>query len=122
MPKSTLQTRIMRRVNAIWFLRRALPVLTLEVMAIGLFVAQFAERVHVANVFRNIAASGTQPTALAQFMVDAFLATDILVEGVIAGIVVAAVLFVRSTSTSVQKVRTPAMARNFSRAQNVTLS
>lgn len=112
----------MRRVNAIWFVRRALPVLMLEVAAIGLFIVQFAKQVHVASVFRNIAASGTQPTALAQFMTDAFLATDLIVEGVIAGTIVAVVMFVRSTSTSIQKVRTPVMARNFSRAQNVTLS
>jgi len=121
-PSQKLITRVMRRIQAIWFLKRALPVLVLEIAAIGLCVAQFAQHVHVASVFRNIAASGTQPMPLLEFMFAAFLATDYLVEGVIAGSIVAAVLFIRSTSTSIRKVRTPVVARNFSSTSRVTLS
>jgi|GEM_PF-1822856 len=122
-PSQKFIARIMRRIHAIWFVKRALPVLLLEIAAIGLCVAQFAQHVHVASVFRNIAASGTQPMPLMQFMFDAFLATDYLVEGVVAGAIVAAVLFVRSTSTSIRKVRTPVTvtARNFSATSRVTL-
>ena len=121
-PSTTLAIRIMRRVHAIWFVKRALPVMLLEVAAIVFALMQFAQNVHVANVFRNIAASGTQPGALAQFMLDAFLATDAIVEGVIVAAVIASLLFIRSMSKSIRAVRSSVPRGNFSSAQNVTLS
>lgn len=119
-PSSTLIKRVMRRVYAIWFLKKAVPVLVLEVSLLIFALTQFAKHVFVANVLRNIAASGTHPGPLTQFLFDAFVSASAIIELMIILGVIAVIALFWSIGVSIQKARASSDERNFIASPRVT--
>lgn len=79
-----LKTKIMRRVYLIWFGRKVLPYVAVQIAAFAVFIYLLGEQVYVAKVveyassilFNNMA----HPTVFASFAADLFLRTRLGVQ------------------------------------------
>lgn len=72
----------MRRIYMIWFIRRALPMLSLEAGVITFVLYSIANQVFVNNVLRNAVAHtfSRSPVMLADFFFHAFLNTEFIIQ------------------------------------------
>ena len=84
----------MARVRRIHTLRRALGPTALKAYGLVLFVFALISTVSVANVIANMP-SVTTPGALGSFFVNALTHTELLVQLILGGMVVAAAMLVR---------------------------
>ena len=79
-----LKTKIMRRVYFIWFGRKILPYIAIEIAAFAGFVYFLGEQVYAARVMEYAATvfsnNMAHPTVFASFAVDLFLRTRLGVQ------------------------------------------
>lgn len=74
--KNFLKNRILWRVYFVWFMRRIVPLIILQVLFFSVALQIFAKNVFVKNVFRNAAViSGFGYFALLKYMALSFLNT-----------------------------------------------
>ena len=94
-----IKKTVMRRVRAIWFMRRVLPLLVLETVAVAFIVRQLAAYVFFNQVLQNaIAHTFTRsPVMMADFFFRALLNTDLAVQILAAGSVLIGALLLRDT-------------------------
>ncbi|TSC70049.1 MAG: hypothetical protein G01um101470_900 [Parcubacteria group bacterium Gr01-1014_70] len=95
---------VMRKVRIIWFVRRVLPLLLLETVAVGFIVRQLAASVFFNQVLQNaiVHTFSRSPVMMADFFFRAFLNTDIAVQLLIAGSVLMGMLFLRDAGRTLR--------------------
>ncbi|OGZ54071.1 MAG: hypothetical protein A3H64_00480 [Candidatus Ryanbacteria bacterium RIFCSPLOWO2_02_FULL_45_11c] len=86
---------VMRRVRVIWFMRRVLPLLVLETLAVMLIARQLAESIFFNQVLQNaiVHTFTRSPVMMADFFFRAFMNTDTIVQLLVAGSLLVGVLF-----------------------------
>lgn len=74
--------RVMRRIYAIWFVKRALPRLAIETAALYVIVSKVSELIFVNRILANAALHtfSKSPTALGSYFMNAFLNAEFLVQ------------------------------------------
>lgn len=80
--RESIQTRTMRRVVAVYYLRKVINVITLRVGILVLTTLAFGSLVHVAAVFDNMPAFADFG-AMYNFIYSAFFSTGIAVQAVV---------------------------------------
>lgn len=110
-------TRIMQRVQGIWFMKRVLPFILLEVGVFVFAVYTIASRVWVSHVMENLASAmkGGVIGKVWSFTSYAFMHTELFVQLAILGSLVAAVLFVAHFFTAIRQAIFITPMRNFYR-------
>ena len=83
--RETIKARVMRRVVAVYYLRKILNWTTLKLGILGMLTLAFGSLVHVAAVFDNMPAV-TDINGLYHFGSQAFIHTDVMVQGAILGL------------------------------------
>jgi len=82
--KEFIKNRILWRVYFIWFLRRMLPIVLLQIAALVVLVKIFARNVFVSKVLENVvAASGFGYGEVFKFLLAAFINAHFAVQAVI---------------------------------------
>lgn len=114
-----IKQNIMRRVRFIWFTRRVLPALILEVVGGVLFIQKIAEYVFVNNVLQN-AVTHTftrSPVMFADFFFRALINTEIMVQVLLLASALAAFLFAKDIRRSLRAapISVPSNFSGFSR-------
>ena len=101
---TSIKPAVMRRVYGIWFVKKALPWLALEGVAVYIVLQQLAEHVFVNHVLANAALHtfARTPIAFAQYFMQALLNTDMVVQILIALSAVCLVLLARQMSRLVR--------------------
>jgi len=120
--KNNLKTKIMRRVYFIWFGRKVLPYIAVEMAAFAGFVYFLGEQVYMARVMEyttsvlsnNIA----HPTVFMSFAVDLFLRTRLGVQLSILGAMAMVFFLFRNIIGSAVQL---ALARNETKFDNKAL-
>ena len=86
---------IMRRVRVIWFTRRVLPLLILETVAVAFIVRQLAESIFFNHVLQNaiVHTFSRSPVMMIDFFFRAFMSTEGIVQILLLGSVLVALLF-----------------------------
>jgi hypothetical protein len=92
-----MKQRIMRRVTFIWFSRRVLPFLLLEILTVWFATVKIAEYVFVNQVFYNatIHTLSRSPFMMINFFFRAFMNTEMLVQLLIAASCIGGSLIMR---------------------------
>lgn len=110
-PSSHIKTTVMRRVRFIWFMRRMLPFLIIETVAVAFVVRQLAESVFFNHVLQNaiLHTFTRSPFMIVDFFFRAFLHTEGLVQILFLASLLVAVLLARDT---LRIVRTFAMKQS----------
>lgn len=92
-----IQNQVMKKVYAIWFLRRVLPYAAAEILMLGVFLYLVGEYTFVRVVADNLTRiTLSTPMALLPYVVDAALNTKIVVQISILGAVAATILAFRN--------------------------
>ncbi len=109
---------IMRRVRVIWFTRRVLPLLALETLVVMLVVRQLAESIFFNQVLQNaiVHTFSRSPIMIIDFFFRAFLGAESTVQLLVAGSLLAALLFARDT---LRAIRAFTLKSNFSPLSHV---
>src|SRR3989344_6838928 len=82
--KEFIKNRILWRVYFIWFLRRMLPIVLIQIAVLVVLVKIFASNVFVSKVLENVvAASGFGYAEVFKFLLTAFVNAHIVVQAVI---------------------------------------
>jgi len=102
-----LKNKIMRRVYAIWFVKKALPYLAAETAAFAGFMFFLGQQVYVANVLKYsaevLSGNMAHPLAFVSFAADLFLRTRLGVQiSVIGSLAMIFFLFRNVISSAVQ--------------------
>lgn len=92
MKNNTLQKSIMRRVYAVWFLKKITQPLFVKVYIFALLMWQFMSQVSMANVINNVPADFGKSI---NFFLDALIKTEVMVQGILLLSVVLGVFMVR---------------------------
>lgn len=108
-------TRIMQRVQGIWFMRRVLPFILLEIGVLAFALYTIASRVWVSRVMENFMLSmkGGIVGKIWNFTSYAFMHTELFVQLAILGSVAAAILFAAHFFTAIRQTIFSGSARNF---------
>ena len=76
-----LKNRLFWRVYIIWFLRRIVPLIILQVLALALAFRVFANNVFVSQVFKNAGlVASVNYLAILKYLVKAFLNTHPIIQ------------------------------------------
>lgn len=99
-----IKTTVMRRVKIIWFLRRVLPFLALEIVASMYMLSKIAEQVFVNHVLQNAAVHTftRSPIMFADFFLRAFVNTEIAVQTLVIVSLVGGILITRDASRTLR--------------------
>jgi len=111
----------MQRVQGIWFMKRVLPFILLEIGVLAFALYTIASRVWVSRVVENLsfAMHGGIIGKVWHFASYAFMHTEFFVQIAILGIMVAAVLFAGHFFTAIRQAVFIAPMRNFSRTKTL---
>ena len=92
-----IKTTIMRRVKAIWFFRRVLPFLAVELALVAIVLQQIASSVFVNHVIQNAAVHTFErsPVMFADFFFRAFLNTETLIQTLVIASLIGSVFLLR---------------------------
>lgn len=115
---SACEQRIMRNVRRVWFTRRVLPFLALEVIVAVFALYTVGKRVWVARVVENAHFSGWSFLGLRdvwEFATYAFMNTEFLVQFAILGTVAAGLFFGFHFARSIRHSGLSFPGRNFFR-------
>ena len=80
--RESIQKRTMRRVIAVYYLKKVINMVTLKIGILTLTALAFGSLVHVAAVFNNMPQL-TDVGALLQFSLAAFFNTGVVVQGIV---------------------------------------
>lgn len=80
--KESIKVRVMRRVLAVYYLRKVLNRFVLKTGILLLSTVAFGSLVHVAKVFENMPQL-SDVTGMVSFGLQAFINTDLLVQSVL---------------------------------------
>lgn len=106
---SILKQRVMRRVYAIWALRKIFSPGMVKMYLVAVFLWELGRQVFVAEIFSN------SPRLIdvgesAQFFVSAFTGTNIVVQGIVVALLVIATLLTKDFVASVRSYRSALFA------------
>jgi len=119
-PSSQFNQTIMRRIWGIWFVRRVLPWLVLEVAAAALVLQKFAEYVFVNRVFHNatLHTINRSPFDIFSFFTNAFFNTEFIVQALLISSLAVGLLFVKQLFKAYMSLLS-SRSSNFSRLHHV---
>src|SRR3989344_7438318 len=84
--REVLKNRILWKIYLIWFLRRIVPLILLQVLALGLVLQLFSKNVFVSQVLRNAGlVASDNYLAILKYLAKAFLNTHLITQLVIFG-------------------------------------
>lgn len=92
-----IQNQVMKKVYAVWFLRRVLPYVAAEVLVLGVFLYLVGEYTFVRVIADNLTRIMlSAPTALLPYAFDAALNTKLVVQISLLGAIFATILAFRN--------------------------
>lgn len=101
MTSSKLRKKIMRRVYALYVMRRLLSPLALKAYTLVLLFTGTAALVSVSNVFKNMPQLGDVGGIL-YFSLAAFLNTEVLVQMLVVGMVIFLAMLARDVAAGIR--------------------
>lgn len=91
-----MQKRVFLKIYFIWFIRRILPLIALEVLVLGIAIRTFASKVFVGKVIENAAlASDANYWSFFKYLGNAFLQTHFVIQIVILALLGVGALLLR---------------------------
>ena len=99
--ENTLHTKVMRRIYAVWFVRRVLPLFVLEVGVAGAGLKLLAANVFVEAVLSNaLAVSVGNPLKVGAYLGSALIGTQAATQAAAVAILVAGAFLLRDSIRS----------------------
>lgn len=103
MKNNTLKNSILRRVYAIWFLKKITQPFYVKMYITILLLWQFIGNVSVINVFKNMPPNNVGGSFI--FFENAFLGTEIFVQAIILGSIILVLFVVRGLFRGEQSLK-----------------
>src|SRR3989338_1822137 len=75
-----MNSRILLRVYIVWFIRRILPLMALEVVGAAVFLKVFANAVFVERTFQNARLGETNLWGIMRYLLAAYLNTEFVIQ------------------------------------------